>query len=171
MNWRIGDILYAKDLSKVKGDGQLHLVGHIVELIPNEHGAMQHAMVRPKRGAKLIKVGFDWDKHIVALCPAARAKLPKEALEFLKKNPDLWPIRASLGYEHSIHFWSHGREQIVHYVITSEEAGELQFDTKDGGFSVKPEGTGNGGSFYAVPGKTGWHGMDIDLEDEPEIVY
>ena len=136
---------------------------------------MQHAMVRPKRGAKSVKVRFNWEKHVVLLPnKVIRTQLPEEIRTFLGANPMLVAIRAPLGSKDAVQFWSNRHGGVVHRVIRSEEVGELQVNTKfpESGLYTHPEGTGDGDSFFAVEGEQGWQQVELEeLEDDPEVIY
>ena len=84
-------------------------------------------------------------------------------------------IRAPLGSKDAVQFWSNRHGGVVHQVLRSEEAGELQFNTKfpDSDLYSHPEGTGNGDSFFAVEGEQGWQQVELEEldDDDVEVIY
>ena len=174
MNWRVNDLLYERKKIDGKPD-TLEWLGRVAELRRNKHGAATKAVIRWSAKHKGKVITFDYDKHVVLLSyEAVREQLPEKMRTFLGANLMLVAIRAPLGSRDAVQFWSNKHGGVVHQVIRSEEAGELQFNIKfpDSGLYVHPEGTGAGDSFFVVEGESDWQQVDLDLEDEDvEVVY
>ena len=171
MNWQVNDLLYERKRIPSKPD-VLEYQGWVAELRNNEHGATTKAVIRTSTKRKGKVVEFDWERHVVVLPTVVLLALPKRVKEFLNANEDLLAIRANLGGGDAVQFWSNKHGGVVHQVIRSEEAGELQFNTKfpESGFYIRPEGTGNGDGFFTTDGDPEQR-VELALDADVEAIY